>query len=450
MIRAARVTATTARGLFIDDALHVRAAALTYFTVLSLVPLLAFAFAVLKGFGAYDTLVEQTIRPYLHINLAANPALQRAVEQLLGFVANTGVASLGTLGLLALLYAATRLLRNIEIALNDIWGARTARNALQQLRDYVAIIVVTPICMMAAFALTTLGQLVEMIRMVETRLGVGGLLDWVLGALGPFAVIFCGLAFLYVVMPNTRVKPRSAAIGALIGAFLWYVVLVMHVRFQVGVARFNALYSGFAAVPIFLAWLHLSWLVVLVGAQTAAAEQNSPAHALRGRLARADQTFKETLCVSAMLHITEAFVAGRRLPSLVELSGGDELTRALLLGLLSEPVRAGLLLMTGPENAPSYALARSPERIRLADVIDSVRRAEPDERGRVKHWPGVHPSAERAYLEFERARDALPENRTLADLVGTHEQSSGILRRDAPDGVERSSEPGPEPRGRVA
>jgi membrane protein len=99
-----------------------RAAALTYFTVLSLVPLLAFAFALLKGFGAYDVLVRESIRPYVLKLFAGNEPLQQAFEKLLQFVEQTGVASLGVLGLLFLLYAATRLLRNIEGALNEIWA----------------------------------------------------------------------------------------------------------------------------------------------------------------------------------------------------------------------------------------------------------------------------------------------------------------------------------------
>ena len=84
--------------------------------------------------------------------------------------------------------------------------------------------------------------------------------------ISPVAVLFLSLLFLYTILPNARVKLRSAALGALIGSLAWYLALIVHVRFQVGVARFNALYSGFAAFPTFLAWLHISWLIVLVGA----------------------------------------------------------------------------------------------------------------------------------------------------------------------------------------
>lgn len=426
LYQSVRVGSTALRGLLFEDALHVRAAALTYFTVLSLVPLLAFAFAVLKGFGAYDALISETIRPYVLDNLAANPDLQRAVEQLLSFVEHTGVASLGTLGLLTLLYAATRLLRNIEIALNEIWGAHNARNPVQQLRDYVAIIVVTPLCMTAAFALTTLGQLVETIRSMEQMLGLHGVVDWLLGALGPFAAIFLGLLFLYIVMPNIRVRPRSAVLGAVIGAVLWYAVLVAHVRFQVGVARFNALYAGFAVVPIFLAWLHLSWLVVLVGAETAAAHQNGEVHAARVRLGATDQALRERLCISAMLQIARAFTQGERLPTLADLSTGDAGGSAVLLPLLREQVRAGLLIASDAGKSATYALARAPERIRVKHILDPLRRTEASVAPAA--LPGLDPVADSAWHELDRACDEAAENRTLAELVHSEAQPSGIQR----------------------
>lgn len=247
--KTARVAQSTLRAVFFGDTLQVRAAALTYFTVLSLVPLLAFAFALLKGFGAYDVLVKETLRPYLRDFLSGNESLQTAVDQILGFVENTGVTSLGFIGLITLLYAATRLLRNIELALNEIWLVHAGREAVQQLRDYVAIIVVTPICMMAGAGLTTAGQALEIVQAAGKTLGISQLLDQLISVLGPLFVLFLGLLFLYTVMPYTRVRFLSGLTGAAVGAVLWYAVLIIHVRFQVGVANYNALYSELRRDP---------------------------------------------------------------------------------------------------------------------------------------------------------------------------------------------------------
>lgn len=372
--KTARVVHGTVKSVFLGDTLQVRAAALTYFTVLSLVPLLAFAFALLKGFGAYEILVQQTLRPYLRDFLSGNESLQTAVDQILGFVENTGVTSLGFIGLITLLYAATRLLRNIELALNEIWAVRSARETVQQLRDYLAIIVVTPICMMAGAGLTTAGQAFKIVRAAGETLGISKLLDQLIGVAGPLVVLFLGLLFLYTVMPYTRVRFISAVAGAAVGAVLWYAVLIVHVRFQVGVANYNALYSSFGAIPIFLAWLQISWLVVLAGAQIASSHQNSSDVAQRKRLAHADAALKESISLAALLRIGRAFSACE--PPVLRSVLSDELRvpEPLLAELLDKLILTHLLVPTGQPSDPSYVLARPPSAIHMKDVLDALRR----------------------------------------------------------------------------
>lgn len=413
--RVARITYCTLRGVLFEDTLHLRAAALTYFTVLSLVPLLAFAFALLKGFGAYDALVEETIHPYMMGLLAGNDALQQAFEKTLGFVDQTGVASLGAIGLLSLLYTATRLLRNIESALNEIWGARTARTPFQQLRDYVAILVVTPLCLMAGLTLTTLGQALELLRTAGETLGIGSLLNGLISIVGPLTVLFLGLLFLYTVLPTASVRVRSAAIGAVIGGVLWYSVLILHVRFQVGVARFNALYSSFAAFPIFLAWLHVSWLVVLIGAQVAALHQRQRSIARARRIASADQALREALCLSAVVQVSRAFLGGAPPPTLDELSTRLEASDALLGEVLEKLVQVGMLLKTSVGEGSAYALAKAPELIRAKDVLDALRRSPSSPR--VSEQLSLDPAAAQTWQELDRAIDQSPANRSLRELA---------------------------------
>jgi membrane protein len=414
--RAARIAQRTFRGLVLDDALHVRAAALTYFTVLSLVPFLAFVFAVLKGFGAYDVLIAGTIRPYVLGLLSGNRALGQAFDRILSFVEQTGVASLGFVGLLTLLYAATRLLRNIESALNALWEVRTSRSPLEQLRDYISIIAITPLCLMAAAAFATAGQAVRVLRAAGETLGLGFLVDQALAVLGPLLALFFGLLLLYRVMPCTHVRIRSAALGAALAAIAWYLVLIAHVRFQIGVARFNALYSSFAAVPIFLAWLHVSWLVILLGAQVAATHQNGRSLAQRTRLARADQALRESICIAAMLRISASFSAGQHPPSARSQSAELDIHEPLLTELLEQLVQAGLLVKVEGESTPAYVLARPAEQIRLKDVLDALRRPAhgPEDFG---DRARVGALAARLWQELDDALARSPANRTLRELI---------------------------------
>lgn len=432
--RSARILYGTFRGLVFEESLHVRAAALTYFTVLSLVPLLAFAFAVLKGFGAYEALVEGTLRPYGLRLLAGNEPLSQAFEKLLEFVGQTGVTSLGFLGLLALLYAATRLLRNIEAALNEIWGASSARDWLQQLRDYVAIIVVTPLSLMAAVALTALSRVRAIVQAAGETLGISDFMDRVLSIATPLAVLFLGLLFLYVVLPNARVRLRSAAVGAVIGSISWYLVLIAHVTFQLGVARFNALYSGFAAFPIFLAWQHVSWLVVLVGAQVASIHQHHKSLAKRKRLARADQALRETICLSATLTIARAFLRGEPPLAREDLSLQLDTPEELIRDLLDHLVASHLLLET---TAPKvgYALAKPPEAIQVKDVLDALRRSPglgPEAR---RESARVDALAARVLRELDQSLAESPANRHLLELViAADREAAARARTESSDG----------------
>jgi membrane protein len=411
--RALRVGYSVVDGLLVSDVLPMHAAALTYYTVLSIVPLLACAFSILKGFGAYETLVDETIRPYLVQTLSGNPALRRAFEQVLDFVAATGVTSLGFMGLLFVLYAATRLLRNIELALNGIWGVTRSRGPGQQLKDYVTIIFVTPVSLLLAAGATT-GQLLESLEALQPRLGLGGGLEWAARTFTPVIVLLLGLFALYRVMPNTSVRAGAAALGAIVGGLLWYVFLFMHVRFQVGVARYNALYSTFAAIPIFLVWSYASWLSVLVGAQVAAAHQQAEARARQLRWAAVSASCKQLLALSVLLRVTKTFRDGVvPSPSVKQLS--DELATpvSVIRSLLDALVAAHFVVLGGSDDDAPVVLARAPDSIRVADVArvfagDMV--SSPDQPF------SADPQALRVLEQLEQEREGSPHNVHLGDL----------------------------------
>jgi membrane protein len=257
---------------------------------------------------------------------------------------------------------------------------------------------------MAALALTTVGQAFALLRAAGETLGVSGLMDRAISIVGPLAVLFLGLLFLYKVMPNAQVKSRSAAVGALIGGLLWYVVLIVHVRFQVGVARFNALYSSFAAFPIFLAWQHISWLVVLVGAQIAR----------RARSANADQTFKEMLCLSAMLEVARAFTRGTPHPTREWLSSRLDAPEELIAKLLDPLVASGILVEVNAAKSDAYALDKSPELIHVKDLLDAQRRSPEFGSQRAE---GLDPTAKRLWLELDGVMERADANCSLRELV---------------------------------
>ncbi|TAJ19155.1 MAG: YihY/virulence factor BrkB family protein, partial [Planctomycetota bacterium] len=276
-----------ARG-YLADRCGMRAAALTYITVLSLVPLLAFAFSVAKGLGAYDALERDVIDPFLTRTVCEVPAvapsvegipteflpateaalanptqvqLRMAIERVLEFVANTDVGKLGGIGLLLLVWTVIRLLASIERTINEIYGIRRDRTLLRKVPDYLAIVLLAPLLVVGATGLTAAAQTSAAVDWANETLHLGPLFD-VLVRLVPLLSIWAAFTFVYLTMPNTHNRLWPALMGGLVGGTAWQLAQVLHVNFQVGLAKYNALYSGFAAIPIFLIWLYVSWVTV--------------------------------------------------------------------------------------------------------------------------------------------------------------------------------------------
>ena len=247
LFRVSRLAYSTVRG-FIEDQLTVRAAALTYFSILSIVPFLAFTFAVLKGFGAYQTFIDGIVRPYLADTFAPNPALHQAIEKILQFVDQTDVSRLGAIGLVVLVYTSISLVSSIEDALNDVFDAKTHAAVLaadHRLRHAARDDADPPVRRRHR---VRRGPELERDRLLAGALRLGPVIDFGLG-FTPLAVV--GLAFfaMYVILPNVRVRPLSALLGAALAAVGWQVSLVLHVQLQMGVAKYNALYSVLGALP---------------------------------------------------------------------------------------------------------------------------------------------------------------------------------------------------------
>jgi membrane protein len=370
--RAARVGYSTARG-FREHQLTFRAAALTYYTVLSIVPFLAFAFAVLKGFGAYRLLMDGTVRPWLGDAFGANPALLEAIERVLDFVDATDVSKLGVLGLLTLVYTSISLVSSVETALNQIWGAKASRPFVRQVTDYVTLLVTTPILVLVAATSSTAAQSSWVVAFLRDALHLGAVIDLGLD-LAPIAVVFVALFAMYMILPNVATRPASAAVGAALAAAGWQGALVLHVQSQRGVASYNALYSVLGAIPIFLVWTYVSWLVVLCGAELAASHQNEQALRQTFLARRADQALKETLAVACGTRVARDFLLGRPPRSADRIADLFSVPPPLVEEVLDALARSGIVARTLAGREICWLPARDPGSVRANDLREAVRR----------------------------------------------------------------------------
>jgi membrane protein len=437
LYRAGRVGYSTVQG-FLTHRLTVRAAALTYYSVLSIVPFLAFTFAVLKGFGAYTSFVDGTVRPYLQQTFGANPALLRSIDHILVFVDRTNVSTLGALGLVMLVYTSVSLLASVEDILNEVWGAQAKRAFLRQVTDYVTLLVTTPLLVVAATTAVTAAQSSQLVLFLRDVLGLGSVIDFLLHFTS-LAVVGVAFFAIYTILPNVRTRPVSAAIGAAVAAVLWQAALVMYVRFQIGVSGYNALYSVLSAVPVFLVWTYVSWVVVLVGAQVAASHQNERIVRQQFRARHADQALKETLAILVVAHVARGFLTGgpwRDHEALADRLGVSPLTMDDTLEAL---VRGEILARTVRGREVSYVPARDLDAIRVADVRDALRR---DARAEAI-WSEVE---ERIDPGLRGILDAAEEERRSSRYNVTVRQLAGMLdRRDAPPRTAAATHPASPP-----
>ncbi|MBN2645675.1 MAG: YihY/virulence factor BrkB family protein [Desulfuromonadaceae bacterium] len=234
-----------------------QAAALTFNSLLALVPLLAIMFALLKGFG-----VHNKIEPLLLSRLSSGS--EEVVRSLILYINNTNVAQLGTVGLITLLLTVLFLLTGIEKAFNELWQVSETRSWFRRFADYFSVVSFGPLFLFVAISVNTSLQSQKLVQWMVAQPWLGDAMllffEWL-----PAVVIWVAFIFLYLFMPNTRVTLSSAMVGGACSSVLWLLVQWVYVTFQVGVARYNAIYGTMAALPVFMMWIYLSWLITLFG-----------------------------------------------------------------------------------------------------------------------------------------------------------------------------------------
>jgi membrane protein len=371
LYRVSRLLYSTVRGI-LAHGLTFRAAALTYFTLLSIVPFLAFAFSILKGLGGYERLLNGTIRPYLKETFGENPALYEAIDTILTYVDRTDATGLGNFGALILAYTSISLLSNIEQALNEIWGAKQKRPFVRQVTDYTTLLVTTPILILVALTMATAAQSSNVVLFLRESLHLGPVIEFSL-KLTSIVVTCLAMIGLYILMPNVRTRVSSAIVGGVVAGLMWQAALVLHVDFQSGVARYNGLYSAMSALPIFLVWTYVSWLIVLVGAELAASHQNEQLVRQRLQTRQADQALKEMLAVAAAARVARAFLRGEPRPSAVSMAEEFEVPPLAMDEILEILTREGLVARTVCGTEVGYLPARDLDVVRVRDVQNALR-----------------------------------------------------------------------------
>lgn len=354
----------TALRMFEGESVRLRAMALTYITLFALVPGLVVAFSVVQAFTGMERIGDR-VHEFLYENLAVGA--QASIGPYLDrFVHNAHLTSAGLVGGALLVWSSVSLFQNVDRAINDIWGIRRRRPIAQQAVIYWVALTLGPLLLAGSVMVSAAAR---------GFLAGTGLRFLAAAASALLTATFFSVLFLIV--PNTRVRVRSAVAGGLVSGIAWEVAKWAYTFAVAKFFRYHAIYGSVAAVPIFLLWLFVSWTIVLFGAKLAFVVQYAQA-LLRGRPHAPSKSGREILAGQAMLRIARAFDRGEPPPDAGEVATGLLATAEEAGEAIAALRQAGLVVAVADGGlVPS----RSLEKLSLLDVRRAVAGAEPEPSG---------------------------------------------------------------------
>ncbi len=395
----------TARGL-VEHGTLVRSAALTFYTLMSIVPVAAVIFAVVKGFGLTETLLDNLYGIF--------PQHPEVIEYLIGFaeraLARTQGGVVAVVALVTLFWAVIRAFASIESAFNNIWEVKTARSLTRQYSAYITIVVVVPLLWAATRALGLY---------VDAQLGLGSSAwSFVVSKCAVLVMTWLIFAVLYTAIPNTKVRFRSALTAGVVAGTLFMLFQWGYVYLQRWMTSYNAIYGSFAALPLFLIWMQTSWQILLFGGELSFAYQNVARFAVERESLRISYDRRRRAMLAVMVVAARRFCAAQGSTGPEEIRGQLGLPTRLVNDLLYELAKAGMLAPVASEDAEHevrFVPARDLTSLTLCDVIDAV-----ETQGDATFAPSRAPEIGRVNEEWSRiaaAAHAAPGNVRLIDLI---------------------------------
>lgn len=387
--------------------LTLRAMSLVYTTLLSIVPLLALSFSVLKGLGYHEDL-EPVLFSFLE-----PLGTERAYEitaRVMDLVNNVRGTVLGSIGLVFLLYTVVSMVQKVEESFNFIWRVERPRSLARRFSEYLSVIVIGPAAIFAALGLMATVANTSLLQKIATYEPFGTALV-LLGHLTPYLLVTGVFTFMYGFIPNCAVRLRAALVGGVFAGALWAAAGMIFTSFVASSTRTIVIYAGFAIAVVALIWLYISWLILLLGAQLSFYVQN-PQYLRPGHEnVKLNSSVSERVALSIMyLIVSDYRTAGRRW-TINALADHLDLPGAALGPIVTALERRGLLTLTDDD---TWVPGRDPDTIELTDVLDAVRQETIGPRlGKIRN---VAPAVAAARAAENALKDAL-KGKTVKSLV---------------------------------
>ncbi len=357
LARLIRVGHLLFRG-YADDDLTIHASSLTFVTLTSLVPILAVGFALVKGFGFGADQLATVEQMEWFLQMPAQ--WQEFVQKILDIVNTTNFAALGWIGLAFFVLTAVLLLANVEKSFNRVWGVDKNRSLLRQIANYTSVLVLVPVLIGLAGALKAQVAINRKILDVDVN-------AWAQN-LASFGILWLVIGFLYVFVPNTRVRLRSALVSSLLTTVVFLGWMQMFTVMQTGVVNYNRIYGAFAAVPVFMLWMYVTWVILLLGAEFTFALQNSDTYQLESAADTASMRSRILVALMVLRRAGRAMAGEREMFDAAAFARQVKAPIRLINSVVATLAKRGYLAQVASRDA-GYVLMRAPETIRIRDLV---------------------------------------------------------------------------------
>ncbi|WP_373749188.1 YihY/virulence factor BrkB family protein [Bacteroides heparinolyticus] len=371
------------------------ASALTYSTLLAIVPILAVVFAIARGFG-YNKYIETWFRD----SLSSQPQVADAI---VGFVNSYLVHTKGGVflgvGLLFMLWTVIMLISNIEKTFNNIWQVKKPRNIYRTITDYMALILLVPIIIVVtsgiSIMMATFTDRIDEYELLGTTVKL-------LISLSPYVIMSGVFIALYVFMPNTKVKITNAILPGILSGVAMQGLQLFYIHSQIWVSSYNAIYGSFAALPLFMLWVQISWTICLFGAELSYTSQNLEKFAFRAKTEDLSHRYRLMLSLYMMSLICKRFRDGRKPYTALDLKLETNIPIRITHDLLFDLTRIGLLTeVTSDEKSEEsvYQPALTLEKLTVGMLIDRL-----EAEGRWKLDINMHQMESEAWRKIRKFR----------------------------------------------
>jgi membrane protein len=369
-IKLLRILILSVRGFDKDQCLF-RASALTFYSLLSIVPVLAMAFGLAKGFGFERTLETQLLERF--------QAQEEVILQATGFarslLENTKGGLIAGIGIFLLFWTIIRVLGNIEKAFNHIWGVQKNRRFVRKISDYLSAMLVCPVLFIVSSAATVVigSQVKTVVERIELLGPISGAIFLSLNLL-PYVVIWILFTFVYMFMPNRDIKLGSGVFAGIVGGTLYQIFQFAYVTFQIGMAKYNAIYGSFAALPLFLIWLQASWMIVLFGAELSYAHQNVENHEFEPDCLSISRNQKRLLALEIVHLLVQEFSRGDKPMTVDRIANTLQLPIRLVHEIVEDLLRSDVVsqICSADGKQPAYQPAQDIDLFTVKYVIDKL------------------------------------------------------------------------------